>query len=203
MITHTCANVVFGVLFALAGLVLAGLPLAVWFYYDQNKDTIEPHTLGWLISSVVVGVTLPISVWEIVMHLRYMEVPLLQVPIIRILWMVPIYAVDSWLALRFPPPSLSSRIKRFLVLMAGWNPQVFVDGVQNALAVHQHSSRVLRGKHPPSCLPGTNTGSSAPSRALHPRAVSGADLTHASSRPLSSTTFSSSSRASSRSLLSR
>eukprot|EP00960_Hanusia_phi_P050016 759935-Hanusia_phi.AAC.5 len=35
------------------------------------------------------------------MHLRYMQIPLLQVPVIRILWMVPIYAVDSWLALRF------------------------------------------------------------------------------------------------------
>jgi hypothetical protein len=26
---------------------------------------------------------------------------LVQVPVIRILWMVPIYAVDSWLALHF------------------------------------------------------------------------------------------------------
>jgi len=35
------------------------------------------------------------------MHLRYMHSPLLQVPVVRVLWMVPIYAVDSWLALRF------------------------------------------------------------------------------------------------------
>ena len=36
------------ILFLLAGVVLAGLPLVVWFYYDQqkrSKDVIEPHTV--------------------------------------------------------------------------------------------------------------------------------------------------------------
>jgi hypothetical protein len=50
---------------------------------------------------VFVAITIPISLWEIVMHLRYLHQPMLQVPVIRVLWMVPIYAVDSWLALRF------------------------------------------------------------------------------------------------------
>lgn len=50
---------------------------------------------------VKLQVTLPISLWEIVMHLRFMHIPILQVPVVRVLWMVPIYAVDSWLALRF------------------------------------------------------------------------------------------------------
>ena len=91
----------FTVLFVLAGIVLAACPLVVFFLYDNFKDRVPTHTIGWLIATCFVAVTLPISIWEIIMHLRYMQVPLLQVPVIRILWMVPIYTVDSWLALRF------------------------------------------------------------------------------------------------------
>mmetsp|Transcript_14714 Transcript_14714/g.33786 ORF Transcript_14714/g.33786 Transcript_14714/m.33786 type:complete len:474 (-) Transcript_14714:32-1453(-) len=101
MISHSCASVVFTVLFVLAAIVLAACPLVVFFLYDNFKDKVPTHTIGWLIASCFVAVTLPISIWEIIMHLRYMQIPLLQVPVIRILWMVPIYAVDSWLALRF------------------------------------------------------------------------------------------------------
>uniref|UniRef100_A0A7S4PJ80 Transmembrane protein 184C n=1 Tax=Guillardia theta TaxID=55529 RepID=A0A7S4PJ80_GUITH len=101
MISHSCASVVFTVLFVLAGIVLAACPLVVFFLYDNFKDRVPTHTIGWLIATCFVAVTLPISIWEIIMHLRYMQVPLLQVPVIRILWMVPIYTVDSWLALRF------------------------------------------------------------------------------------------------------
>lgn len=34
--------------------------------------------VGWFISSCVVAVTLPISIWDIVMHLRNMHQPLIQ-----------------------------------------------------------------------------------------------------------------------------
>lgn len=101
MVSHSCASTIFTVLFVLAGLVLAALPVAIWFYWENYRDRVQPHTLAWLIASCFLGVTLPISIWEIVMHLRYMHVPLLQVPVVRVLWMVPIYAFDSWLALRF------------------------------------------------------------------------------------------------------
>ena len=100
-VSHSCASTIFTVLFVLAGLVLAALPVAIWFYWENYRDNVQPHTLAWLIASCFLGVTLPISIWEIVMHLRYMHIPLLQVPVVRVLWMVPIYALDSWLALRF------------------------------------------------------------------------------------------------------
>lgn len=35
------------------------------------------------------------------MQLEYFSRPKLQIRVIRILWMVPIYALDSWFALRF------------------------------------------------------------------------------------------------------
>ena len=48
-----------------------------------------PGITGWLVPSVRVRIFKPRNDLE------------LQVPVIRILWMVPIYAVDSWLALHF------------------------------------------------------------------------------------------------------
>ena len=100
-ITHSCASTCFTVLFVLAGGMLAAVPVASWFYWENYSDRVPAHTLAWLIASCFLGVTLPISLWEIVMHLRYWHMPLLQVPVVRVLWMVPIYAIDSWLALRF------------------------------------------------------------------------------------------------------
>jgi hypothetical protein len=44
----------------------------------------------------------PISIYEIVMHSEYYTRPELQRHVIRILWMVPVYATTSWFALRYP-----------------------------------------------------------------------------------------------------
>jgi len=44
---------------------------------------------------------LPVSIYEVAMQLEYFSRPTLQIRVIRILWMVPIYALDSWFALRF------------------------------------------------------------------------------------------------------
>lgn len=44
---------------------------------------------------------IPVTVYEVAMHLEYFSRPKLQIRVIRILWMVPVYAIDSWFALRF------------------------------------------------------------------------------------------------------
>lgn len=41
------------------------------------------------------------SIYEVAMHLEHYNRPPLQIRVIRILWMVPIYALDAWLGLRF------------------------------------------------------------------------------------------------------
>jgi len=43
----------------------------------------------------------PISIYGILMHLTNCYQPNVQLYIVRILWMVPIYSVESWLCLRF------------------------------------------------------------------------------------------------------
>ncbi len=56
---------------------------------------------AWFIAGIFVLLALPVSIYEVAMHLEYFTRPRLQIHVIRILWMVPIYALDSWFALRF------------------------------------------------------------------------------------------------------
>ncbi|XP_070552202.1 transmembrane protein 184C-like isoform X2 [Ptychodera flava] len=80
-------------------LLCVGFPLCVW---ELHKTDTSTHTKAWFIAGVFVFLTIPISLWTILQHIVYYTRPGLQKHIIRILWMVPIYSVDSWMALRFP-----------------------------------------------------------------------------------------------------
>nr|XP_046183880.1 transmembrane protein 184C-like isoform X3 [Oncorhynchus gorbuscha]XP_046183881.1 transmembrane protein 184C-like isoform X4 [Oncorhynchus gorbuscha] len=92
-------------------LLLVVLPLCVWeLQKSEVGTTVKPgsvfqvgtHSKAWFIAGVFVFMTIPISLWGILQHLVHYTQPELQKPIIRILWMVPIYSVDSWIALRYP-----------------------------------------------------------------------------------------------------
>ena len=56
---------------------------------------------AWFVAGIFVLLALPVSIYEVAMQLEYFSRPTLQIRVIRILWMVPIYALDSWFALRF------------------------------------------------------------------------------------------------------
>lgn len=58
--------------------------------------------LGLIIASVFVISALLSSFWQITQHLKYYNKPYLQKYIIRILWMVPIYSTNAWVAMMFP-----------------------------------------------------------------------------------------------------
>eukprot|EP00033_Pygsuia_biforma_P001123 GCRY01001280.1.p1 GENE.GCRY01001280.1~~GCRY01001280.1.p1 ORF type:complete len:352 (+),score=33.31 GCRY01001280.1:161-1216(+) len=64
------------------------------------------HTAAWAIAGVFALLACLFSLVLIYRHLINFSVPLQQVPTIRILLMVPIYAIDSWISLRFPSISL-------------------------------------------------------------------------------------------------
>jgi hypothetical protein len=55
-----------------------------------------------LIASVFVISALLSSFWQITQHLIYFNKPYLQKYIVRILWMVPIYSMNAWVALVLP-----------------------------------------------------------------------------------------------------
>ncbi|XP_055012761.1 transmembrane protein 184C-like [Boleophthalmus pectinirostris] len=80
-------------------LLVALVPLCIW---ELQKDKVGTHSKAWFIAGVFVFLTIPISLWGILQHLVHYTQPELPKPIIRILWMVPIYSLDSWLALRYP-----------------------------------------------------------------------------------------------------
>mmetsp|Transcript_54821 Transcript_54821/g.134087 ORF Transcript_54821/g.134087 Transcript_54821/m.134087 type:complete len:204 (-) Transcript_54821:2863-3474(-) len=60
----------------------------------------ERHVFAWAVGGIFVCLAVPLSLHDIHMHILHYHSPL-QKYYIRILWMVPIYAVESWFALRF------------------------------------------------------------------------------------------------------
>ncbi|KAG2466096.1 T184C protein, partial [Polypterus senegalus] len=82
------------------------MELRTWWknlaHLDRDIILVGTHTKAWFIAGIFVFMTIPISLWGILQHLVHYTQPELQKPIIRILWMVPIYSLDSWIALKYP-----------------------------------------------------------------------------------------------------
>jgi len=68
-------------------------------YGVSHKD--DRHIVAWYSAGIFVILSVSLSLYEIFMHLANFSNPPLQRYIVRILWMVPIYAVESWFSLRF------------------------------------------------------------------------------------------------------
>lgn len=72
--------------------VIIVLPLLI---VNTVKDGFTKKDQLILIGGLFVFTTLPICIWHIMQHIVHFTKPILQKPIIRILWMVPIYAVNA------------------------------------------------------------------------------------------------------------
>lgn len=83
------------------GFTALAVILVPCFAFEMLKNDYDPKLIAWFVAGVFVLLALPITFWEIAMHLEHYAKPHLQKHVIRILLMVPIYAVDSWFALRF------------------------------------------------------------------------------------------------------
>ena len=72
-------------------------------YIHNSFYTVSSSKICTIVCVVGVFVCLavPMSIWDVAQHLSHWYKPGLQRKIIRILWMVPVYALNSWLALRF------------------------------------------------------------------------------------------------------
>ncbi|WPT16217.1 Transmembrane protein 184C [Picochlorum sp. SENEW3] len=86
----------------IAVCTLSALP---WMMYEFKKADFSVHYQAWFMAGIFVILAVSVSVYEVAMHLEYYNCPKLQIRVVRILWMVPIYAVDSWLCLRFKDAS--------------------------------------------------------------------------------------------------
>ncbi|XP_018572602.1 transmembrane protein 184C [Anoplophora glabripennis] len=88
-------------LYALAALVFVPL-----FLVKSLEDGFNKHDQEILIGGIFVWVAIPLSLWEIILHVIHYTQPKLQKHIIRILWMVPIYAINAWVGLIYPKESV-------------------------------------------------------------------------------------------------
>ncbi|KAJ3659490.1 hypothetical protein Zmor_011177 [Zophobas morio] len=88
-------------LYALAALVFVPL-----FLVKSLEDGFNKRDQEILIAGIFVWVAIPLSLWEIIQHVIHYRQPKLQKHIIRILWMVPIYAINAWLGLIYPKESV-------------------------------------------------------------------------------------------------
>ncbi|CAI5744572.1 unnamed protein product [Peronospora destructor] len=78
----------------------------------------DVQRLVWAVAGVFVIASIVSSALLIRGHLNHFTQPIVQSKIIGILWMVPIYALDSWLSLRFKDAAL------YLDLMRDSNEEV-------------------------------------------------------------------------------
>lgn len=74
------------------------IPMASWELYQRGR---EPLIIAWYSAGAFAIMAVILSIRGIVNHLLHYDKPELQRYVVRILWMVPIYAVESWFSLRF------------------------------------------------------------------------------------------------------
>ena len=86
-------------------VVIGSVVLSVFgiilYSYDLYRHGRRKHLIGWFSSAGFVLLTFMISIRLIVLHLTHWYSPSIQKWLVRIIWMVPIYSIESWLALRF------------------------------------------------------------------------------------------------------
>ncbi|XP_030376706.1 transmembrane protein 184C-like [Scaptodrosophila lebanonensis] len=73
---------------------------------NSVKDGFSRRDQLILIGGLFVLSAVPVSIWHIIQHVIHFTKPILQKHIIRILWMVPIYALNAWIGLFFPAHSI-------------------------------------------------------------------------------------------------
>jgi len=82
--------------FTLMGMLLL-VPTIIYRALSKRKLDIA----AWHSAGVMVGGTVILSVRLVYLHFTHWYMPGVQKYVVRILWMVPLYAVQSWLSLRF------------------------------------------------------------------------------------------------------
>ena len=79
------------------GSFLAMVVGVVWYSRELKMNGTDPHLIAWFSAGAFVLLGFPISMCGIFMHLTNYYQPNVQCYVVRILWMVPIYSIESWL----------------------------------------------------------------------------------------------------------
>lgn len=87
--------------FVLFVMTIVFAAIVVFYICDLYEHGKKKKYVAWFSSASFVLLTFPISTRLIYMHLSHWHQPRVQKYIVRIITMIPIYSIESWLALRF------------------------------------------------------------------------------------------------------
>ena len=68
---------------------------------SSSLSTFVDEPFSWIIAFVFAAIGFSIATWNVIQHLRHFNSPEKQKPIVRIISIVPFYAIFSWLSLVF------------------------------------------------------------------------------------------------------
>jgi len=97
--TVTAMSFLARVLFWISLLAMVGG--VFWYSRELALHGTETEHIAWFSAGAFVILGFPISIYGIIMHLSNYYQPNIQCYVVRILWMVPLYSIESWLCLRF------------------------------------------------------------------------------------------------------
>ncbi|GMI37852.1 hypothetical protein TrRE_jg12862 [Triparma retinervis] len=131
--------------------VIVAIPVLTVFGF-RDKNTSDDH-IAFYSAGAFVLLTVPISVREIIMHLQHYYMPNVQKFVVRILWMVPLYSVQSWFSLRFHESSLYIESLRDLYesyVLASFLYYIveLLGGEENIKMILSRKDMARFGKHP-------------------------------------------------------
>jgi hypothetical protein len=75
--------------------------VAAWIIYELLYRWDDLKVIAWALGGVFVGISVPLTLYDITGHFQHYVNPTLQRYYVRILWLVPIFALESWAALWF------------------------------------------------------------------------------------------------------
>jgi len=147
--TLSCMNVVARILSWFT--VFASVAGIVWYSYELKQTGKDSHLILWRSAAAFVLIGFPISIYGIIMHLSNYNQPETQNYVVRILWMVPIFSIQSWLGLRFKDYSIYFETIRdwyeAYVLYSFFQYLIQVLGGEEALILMLKDKSPTRGVH--------------------------------------------------------
>jgi len=133
------------------GSFVAMIVGVVWYSRELKINGTDPHLIAWFSAGAFVLLGFPISMCGIIMHLKNYYQPNVQCYVVRILWMVPIYSIESWLCLRFHTLAIYIETLRdcyeSYVLYSFFQFLIEVLGGEEALVLMLKDKSPTRGAH--------------------------------------------------------
>ncbi|CAB9516735.1 Transmembrane protein 184C [Seminavis robusta] len=147
--TLSCMNVMARVVVWFSVFALAAG--VVWYSYELKNNGTDTHLIAWFSAGAFVLLGFPLSMGSIVAHLANYNQPHVQCYIVRILWMVPMYSMESWLCLRFHQWAIYIETLRdcyeSFVLYSFFQFLIEVLGGEEALILMLKDKSPTRGSH--------------------------------------------------------